>query len=86
MKVKLNPDKLYIILWHDATDVIDPEKQSMGQMVETVGWVVKSHRHGVRIASERNSPDDPNDEVQEYRGLADIPRKMIENAWEVKGA
>lgn len=76
--MKFEKDEFYLIRWHDAAEQDGPDVAEFGAVMETLGWIVKSNRHGVRLANERYVP--PGTGTLEYRGITDIPRKIILNA------
>lgn len=82
--MKFTPGKFYIVKWLDAAAKDDADDKKFGSVVETLGWIVKSNRHGIRIAYERDAAESLEEGEQVgYRGVTDIPRKIIMEAREV---
>jgi hypothetical protein len=78
-KPKLETGKLYLINWLDASEQEAASEKRFGAVVQTVGWVVKKSRLGIRLGCERYRSDNDSEE-HTYRGITDIPKSLIVEA------
>ena len=78
--MKFTAGNFYVVRWLDAAEQDDQDSEEFGSVMQTAGWVYKSNRYGVRLGNERYK--DKGD--YRYRGITDIPRKIIMDAQEVE--